>query len=117
MITYAKIINEKTKEVIVGTGSDSIYYESIGMTKMDVEQAYNGAWYVQGYAPEEPEDEKKRKRRQQIINQLAELDLKVIRSLRAIQAGAGTDADREFLTSIESQAQELRAELKELETL
>ena len=55
MIAYSKIINEETKLVVVGTGTDNAYYESIGMTQMDVEQAYNGAWYVKGYAPSKPE--------------------------------------------------------------
>ena len=55
MIVYSKIINEETKLVVVGTGTDNAYYESIGMTQMDVEQAYNGAWYVKGYAPSKPE--------------------------------------------------------------
>lgn len=55
MIAYSKIINEKTKLVAVGTGTDNAYYESIGMTQMDVELAYNGAWYVKGYAPSKPE--------------------------------------------------------------
>ena len=55
MITYAQIVDEQTKLVVVGTGTDSAYYKSIGMTQMDVEQAYNGAWYVKGYAPSKPE--------------------------------------------------------------
>lgn len=54
---YAKIINEKTKEVSVGIGTNAKFYKSIGMTEMDVEQAYNGQWYVKGYAPAEPETE------------------------------------------------------------
>lgn len=55
---YAKIINEETKEVSVGVGTNTKFYKSIGMTEMDVEQAYNGQWYVKGYAPAEPETEK-----------------------------------------------------------
>ena len=55
MITYAQIIDKQTKLVVVGTGTDNSYYQSIGMTQMDVEQAYNGAWYVTGYAPSKPE--------------------------------------------------------------
>lgn len=55
MITYAQIVDKQTKLVVVGTGTDSTYYKSIGMTPMDVEQAYNGAWYVKGYAPSKPE--------------------------------------------------------------
>jgi len=55
MIKYAKEMNEQTKEVSVGLGTDVEFYKSIGMTEMEVEQAYNGAWYVQGYAPQKPE--------------------------------------------------------------
>lgn len=52
---YAKITNEETKEVSVGLGTDVEFYKSIGMTDMEVEQAYNGAWYLKGYAPQKPE--------------------------------------------------------------
>lgn len=55
MIKYAKITNEETKECSVGLGNATEFYESIGMTEMDVEQAWNGAWYVAGYCPEQPE--------------------------------------------------------------
>lgn len=52
---YAKVINEETKQCEVGTGTNTDFYKSIGMTEMDVEQAYNGGWYVKGFAPEKPE--------------------------------------------------------------
>ena len=55
MKKYAKIMNEETKECNVGLGTNDKFYKSIGMTKMDVEQAYNGQWYLTGYAPEKPE--------------------------------------------------------------
>ena len=55
MIKYARIINEETKEVQVGVGCPDKYYIEIGMTEMEVEQAYNGNWYIAGYAPVEPE--------------------------------------------------------------
>ena len=54
MLKYAKIENEETKQVSVGLGTDTEFYESIGMEEMDVEQAYNGAWYLVGYAPVKP---------------------------------------------------------------
>lgn len=57
MLKYAKIINEENKQCDVGTGTNTEFYKSIGMTEMDVEQAYNGQWYVKGYAPAEPETE------------------------------------------------------------
>lgn len=56
MIKYARIINEETKEVQVGVGCPDKYYIEIGMTEMEVEQAYNSNWYVAGYAPEKPAD-------------------------------------------------------------
>ena len=50
---YAKIINEQNQcEVGIGTNAD--FYKSIGMEEMEVEQAYDGQWYVKGYAPEKP---------------------------------------------------------------
>lgn len=55
MLKYAKIINEKTKICAVGLGTNSAFYQSIGMTEMEVEQAYNGSWYLKGYAPAKPE--------------------------------------------------------------
>lgn len=63
MKKYAKIIDNKTKEVQVGAGCSDDYYKEIGMTLMDVEQAYNSNWYVDGYAPkyESTEDELKQR--------------------------------------------------------
>lgn len=50
----AKIINEKTKEVIVANNAQKEHFESIGFSDMDVEQAYTGKWYLMGYAPQKP---------------------------------------------------------------
>lgn len=57
MKKYAKVTNKETKACEVGLGTNIDFYQSIGMTEMDVEQAYNGQWYVKGYAPAEPETE------------------------------------------------------------
>ena len=62
---YAKIVNKETKECIVGTGTNTEFYKSIGMTEMDVEQAYNGCWYVKGYAPQPSVEEQNEQIRQQ----------------------------------------------------
>ena len=51
MKKYAKVINEQ-KQCEVGLGTAAKFYQSIGMVEMEVEQAYNGQWYVKGYAPE-----------------------------------------------------------------
>ena len=59
MKKYARIVNEETKAGEVGLGTNSAFYQSIGMSEMEVEQAYDGAWYLKGYAPEKPIEEKK----------------------------------------------------------
>ena len=62
---YAKIVNEETKQCDVGIGSNVEFYKSIGMSEMDVEQAYNGQWYLKGFAPEESVAEKNEKIRKE----------------------------------------------------
>ena len=64
MKKYAKIANEQTKQCDVGIGNYTGYYKSIGMTEMDVEQAYNGIWYLAGCAPEKPQEIKEQEVRQ-----------------------------------------------------
>ena len=54
MLKWAKIIDEETKEVQVGVGVTPEYYQSISMTEMEVERAWNNHWYVEGYAPIQP---------------------------------------------------------------
>ena len=58
MLLFSKIENEGTKVCSVGLGTDTEFYRSIGMSEMEVEQAYNGSWYLKGYAPEKPTEEK-----------------------------------------------------------
>lgn len=55
MIKYAKVINEVTKECNVGLGTNTEFYKKLGMTEQDVEQAYNGSWYLVGYVPVKPQ--------------------------------------------------------------
>ena len=70
MEKYAKTIDKNTGLCEVGTGNpDAVFtenpdgtveyvrdfYKSIGMELMEVEEAYNGAWYVAGKAPAAPE--------------------------------------------------------------
>lgn len=55
MIKYAKVINQETKQCDIGLGTNTEYYTKLGMTEQEVEQAYNGAWYLKGYAPIKPE--------------------------------------------------------------
>lgn len=61
MKKYALITNKETKQCVVGLGENIEYYKSCGMTETDVEQAYDGSWYVEGYAPEKPAETLKEK--------------------------------------------------------
>lgn len=70
MLKYTKIINEETKQCEVGLGTNTTFYQSIGMVEMDVEQAYDGNWYLSGYAPQKPEEllaQEKRKERDALL--------------------------------------------------
>lgn len=57
MKKYAKVINEETKACEVGLGTNSAFYQSVGMVEMEVEQSFDGSWYLQGFAPEKPAKE------------------------------------------------------------
>lgn len=65
MLKYAKIINYK-HQCEVGIGTNEEFYKSIGMTLMDVEQAYDNNWYEVGYVPQQPLDELKELKRDEI---------------------------------------------------
>ena len=51
-------------------------------------------------------------RKSEILARLAEIDLESIRPLRAVLTEAATDFDTQKLTALESEAAELREELK-----
>lgn len=72
---------------------------------------YNGEYLT----PAEVEVKEKEAHKIELIAQLDKIDLKCIRALRAIQAGQGTEWDTERLQELESQAADLRQQLKDLQ--
>ena len=103
MLKYAKIIDEETKEVKIGVGVNDEYYASIGMTEMEVEQAYTGLWYLKGYAPIKPEPT--------IQDKILELESKITaRNLRS--AIFGDEYAIEKIRAIEAEIEELRKQLE-----
>ena len=58
MRLLAKILNEETKQVDVADLRQKDHFEKIGFSEQEVEQAWNGSWYLKGYAPEKPTNEK-----------------------------------------------------------
>ena len=75
MKKYAKIINEETKQCDVGLGTNAEFYKSIGMVETDVEQAYNGNWYLAKYVPEKPEPSYTEKRLAEYPSLADQLDM------------------------------------------
>ena len=57
MKKFVKILDNESKLCSIGIGTDTEFYRSIGMSEMEVEQAYDGSWYVKGFAPEKPVEE------------------------------------------------------------
>mgnify|MGYP004644756355 CR=1 FL=1 len=62
---FYKIIDEKTKKVNVGLGTNQDFYESIDMIKCnddEVEQGCDSCWYLKGYAPQKPLEDLRQKK-------------------------------------------------------
>ena len=110
MIKFAKIVNEETKACDVGTGTNIDFYRALGFEEMDVEQAYNGQWYLKGYAPEKPAPT--------LEEQVQELESKynmprVIREGILANPSAYSDFNVNRAKEIELLAEELRKESAE----
>jgi hypothetical protein len=115
MIKYAKIINQETKECQVGTGTNSKFYQSIGMVEMDVEQAYNGQWYVAGYAPVQPEptiEEKNEVIRQTRASLYAELidPLHAQKQRKVVLAEWTEEMEAEYVAQVKALTAKIQAE-------
>lgn len=110
---YAKIINEETKQCEVGTGTNTDFYKSIGMTEMEVEQAYNGSWYVKGFAPERPEAEIIAQQVAELKSKLADTDYVIVKI--AETTGEEADSLREKYAQIIADRKEWRNQINELE--
>ena len=95
MKKYAQIANEETKECNVGLGTDNEYYESIGMTKMDVEEAYNGHWYLKGHAPQKPAPTYEEIDQQRIAYRHEHIDDRTIARMRKQANGTWTEKDEQ----------------------
>ena len=102
---YAKVINEKTKQCEVGLGTNTKFYQSIGMVEMEVEQAYDGQWYLKDYAPEKP---------QETINQEKIAELEEYLTTTDWYAIRFADTGEEIPTEIKKARQDAREEISKL---
>ena len=111
---HAKITNEETKACSVGIGTDEEFYKSIGMTEMEVEQAYNGQWYLKGYAPAKPEPTLE----EQVAKLEAETGLtRVMREMVLAENSGASEYVKAKAQEIEDLAKQLRATEETTETV
>lgn len=107
---FAKIINEETKQCEVGVGTNTEFYKLIGMTEMGVEQAYNGQWYVKGYAPEEPAPTKEEQEQARANAYASEIDPLHARKARKTILGEWTEEDEsEYVVKVKELSAEIVA--------
>lgn len=90
---YAKIIDEETKTCQVGTGTSVEFYQSVGMSEMEVEQAYDGHWYVKGFAPVQPAPTKEDQKAKRSAIYLIEVD-PITAHIQRLRDEAEADEDK-----------------------
>ena len=67
MIKYAKIINDETGLCEVGLGTNEQFYQSIGMTLLDVAQSdIDSQWYLAELCPMKTDEQKEQEERERI---------------------------------------------------
>lgn len=108
MKAFAIIIDDKTKKCAVGMGEDVEFYKKAGMTEEEVEQAWDGAFYISGYAPDKPEEITAAEEISILKQKLADSDYAIIK----IAEGAAT---REEYADVIKQRAEWRTQINELE--
>ena len=111
MLKYAKITDQETKACQVGLGTNTAFYKSIGMTEQDVEKSWNGTWYLSGYAPEEPQEEKDKKEIERLKQELTETDYKIIKCSEYSLAGVPLPYD---VAELHAARQAIRDRINEL---
>lgn len=111
MKKYAKVINEY-KQCDVGLGDDVEFYKSIGMTEMEVEQGYDGIWYVAGYAPAQTNEEKNNIIRETRSRLYAEqIDPLHAQKQRKVILEEWTEADEaEYVAEVKRLSEKIKAE-------
>lgn len=93
---YAKIIDEKTKLCDVGIGSNIAFYQSLGFKEMEVEKAYNGNYYLKGYAPSQPLDELKEKKLDELTAAGHQFDNQLVNENMIINSALGFKANADL---------------------
>ena len=108
MRLLAKISNEETKQVDVADFRQKDHFEKIGFFEIEVEQAYDGSWYIKGYAPEKPTEQKAEEARAERDRRLDAMRWRIERYQTQTSAGIDTTDDAETYHAILLYCQYLR---------
>ena len=74
MIKYARVVDTETGQCDVAFGTDNAYYESIGMSLLNVEQSdVDNKWYLADKCPHKTEEEKAKEREDEFKNKFFEI--------------------------------------------
>lgn len=103
MIKYAKIVDKKTKLCEVGLGTNVEFYKSLGMTEMNVDEAYDGQWYVEGYAPEKPAPTYEEVDQMRIEYRKEHIDDRTIARMRKTANGTWTEEDEQEYLALDAE--------------
>ena len=107
---YAKL--DENGNLQVGIGTDVDFYKSIGMTLMDVEQGWDGNWYLEGQVPQKPQKNVLQEELQEQQDILSSTDWYAIRFADSgVEIPADIKAKRQ---AAREKIDELRAEIEYL---
>lgn len=114
MKKYARVIDNETKQCEVGEGTNISFYASIGMTEQEVEQAWGGAWYLQGFAPEKPQEVINQERIAELKQFLADTDYCILKIEEAVDEAEKQDLREKYADVIKAR-RDARIEINKLE--
>lgn len=93
---YAKIINETTKKCEVGLGTNTEFYKSIGMEDLEVEKAYDGSYYLKGYAPIQNLDELKSDKLSELTSITSKFDNQLVNNEMIVKSSSGISVNADL---------------------
>lgn len=86
---YCKYDKNTKKCLEVGTGTNTNFYQSIGMVDMEVEQAYDGSFWLKGYAPTQNLDELKSDKLAELTSITSKFDNQLVNTDMIIKSRLG----------------------------
>ena len=93
---YCKYDKDTKKCLEVGTGTNTDFYKSIGMTDEEVEQAYDGSYWLKGYAPSQNLDELKSEKLSQLTAAGHQFDNQLVNEAMIINSALGFKANADL---------------------